>query len=92
TALSRALAHGAAAFRAGEREAAAIAAGARRVLADGGVGAVDYVTCLGPDDLEPVASVDERTVLAVAARVGATRLIDNVALGPGLDGDVRVAG
>jgi pantoate--beta-alanine ligase len=92
TALSRALAHGAAAFRSGERGAAVIAAGARRVLEQGGVSAIDYVVCLGPDDLELVTSVDERSVLAVAARVGGTRLIDNVPLGRGLEGDARVAG
>jgi pantothenate synthetase len=31
-------------------------------------------------------------VLAVAARVGGTRLIDNVVLGEGLEADVRVGG
>jgi len=92
SALPRSLASGVEAFRAGERSGPALAACARRVLeAERGL-AVDYVECLGPDDLEPLASADERSVLAVAARVGGTRLIDNVVLGAGLEGDVRVAG
>jgi len=90
--LSRALAAGAAAYRAGERSAAAIAECARRVLEGAGTLAVDYVTCVGPDDVEPLETVDECSVLVLAARVGGTRLIDNVVLGPGLEGDVRVAG
>jgi pantothenate synthetase len=53
---------------------------------------VDYVACVGPDDLEPLVSVDGRSVLAVAAHVGKTRLIDNAVLGSGLEGDGRVAG
>ena len=91
TALARALACGAAVFGGGERGAAAVAESARRVLEGAGL-AVDYVACVGPDDLEPLESVDARSVLAVAARVGGTRLIDNVVLGAGLEGDVRVAG
>ena len=52
---------------------------------------VDYVACVGPEDLEPPAAADERSVLAVAARAGRTRLIDNVVLGEGLEKEVRVA-
>jgi pantoate--beta-alanine ligase len=91
-ALPRALASGVAAFRGGERSAAAVEAAARRVLERERGLAVDYVACLGPDDLEPLASVDARAVLALAARAGKTRLIDNVVLGAGLEGDGRVAG
>jgi pantoate--beta-alanine ligase len=91
-AIPRALAHGVGSYRGGERNAAALAAGARRVLEDERGLVVDYATCVGPDDLEPLATADERTVLAVAARIGATRLIDNVVLGAGLEGDIRVAG
>ena len=80
------------AFRAGERRAAPLADAARRVLeAERGL-SVDYVACVGPDDLEPLTAVDERSVLAAAVRVGGTRLIDNVVLAAGLEGDIRVAG
>jgi pantoate--beta-alanine ligase len=35
-----------------------------------------------PDDLRPVAQVDGDVLVAVAARVGSTRLIDNTILTP----------
>jgi pantoate--beta-alanine ligase len=91
-ALGRALARGTALFRGGERRAAAISAGARAVLdAEPGV-ATEYAACVDPVELETLDETDEHTVLAVAARVGATRLIDNVVLGQGPEGDTRVAG
>jgi pantothenate synthetase len=30
-----------------------------------------------PDSFEPITTVDDRVLVAVAARIGATRLIDN---------------
>ena len=91
-ALSRALATAVEAFRAGERGGTALSGRARRVLeAEPGV-AIDYVACVAPDTVEPVEAVDGTSVLALAARVGGTRLIDNVVLGVGLEEDVRVGG
>jgi pantoate--beta-alanine ligase len=43
---------------------------------------VEYLTLVNPDTLEPVSRLDEPAMLAVAARVGSTRLIDNGALRP----------
>jgi pantoate--beta-alanine ligase len=92
TALCRALGRGVEAYRSGERRAAAITQAARLVL-EGQAGVVpDYVACAAPDDLRPVETVEAETVLALAARVGGTRLIDNVVLGEGLEGDVRLSG
>jgi len=91
-ALSRALATAVEAFRAGERGGTALSGRARRVLeAEPGV-AIDYVACVAPDTVEPVEAVNGTSVLALAARVGGTRLIDNVVLGAGLEEDVRVGG
>jgi len=91
-ALPRALATAVEAFRAGERGGTALSGRARRVLeAEPGV-AIDYVACVAPDTVEPVEAVDGTSVLALAARVGGTRLIDNVVLGAGLEEDVRVGG
>src|SRR2546428_134341 len=42
------------------------------------------------EQLRPVARVDARTVVVIAAQVGATRLIDNVVLGEGVASDVSV--
>jgi pantoate--beta-alanine ligase len=60
--------------------AGAVLAAARRVLdAEPGL-TVDYLALVDPVTFAPVeaASIHRRAVLAVAARVGATRLIDNV--------------
>lgn len=91
-ALPRALGRGVEAFRGGERRAAVVADSARRVLEGERGLTVDYVACVGPDDVEPLTTVDGPSVLAAAVRVGRTRLIDNVVLGAGLEGDIRVAG
>ena len=45
---------------------------------------VEYLAVVEPRRLEPVDVVDPETVVAVAARVGRTRLIDNIVLGEGL--------
>jgi pantoate--beta-alanine ligase len=43
---------------------------------------IDYVAAVDPVMLKPVDVVSGPTVLAVAARVGGTRLIDNITVGP----------
>ena len=82
-ALSRGLGAAARAFAGGERRA-----GALRELALAPVASVatsiDYVTIADADALVPFedgADVGARAVLAIACRIGTTRLIDNVVLG-----------
>ncbi len=80
TALSRALATVERTARA-DSLAAAIAAG-RRELEVAGI-EPEYLEARDPEDLSPVAELGDRPVLvAVAARVGAARLIDNVTIDP----------
>jgi pantoate--beta-alanine ligase len=69
------------ALAAGERDAAALRAAAVDAMRRRGV-EPEYLELVGADDLSPVASVDGATLVAVAARVGATRLIDNTILRP----------
>src|SRR5690606_12263438 len=76
TALNRALDAAAAAHDAGERDAARIVAAAEQVLTDAGI-TPEYLELRGADDLRPLPHVDRDALLAVAARVGAARLIDN---------------
>jgi len=76
-ALSRALRAAEAAAAGGERDAAAIAAQARAALSEDGV-EPEYLELVSTDTLAPVQEVGESDVLvAVAARVGPARLIDN---------------
>jgi pantoate--beta-alanine ligase len=62
---------------AGERDADALAAAGRAAMAAHSV-EPEYVALVAPDTFAPVRSVgDERVLVAVAARVGDVRLIDN---------------
>ena len=79
--LSRALEAARAAFAAGERSAARLEARMREVLAVYPGVAPDYISIVEPDRLEPVETAASGTVVAIAARVGKTRLIDNLILG-----------
>ena len=79
-ALSRALAAAEAEVAAGRRDAAAVLAAARRELDARGV-EPEYLELRSADDLTPAERVNGRTLLAVAARVGRARLIDNAVLG-----------
>ena len=69
-------------FRAGERTAAKLAAGAKQVIAQQPLVRLDYFEIVDPDTLEPVEQISQPTLAAVAAYVGTTRLIDNVVLIP----------
>jgi len=69
-------------FRAGERNAAKLAAGAKQVIAQQPQVRLDYFEIVDPDTLEPVEQISQPTLAAVAAYVGTTRLIDNVVLIP----------
>jgi pantoate--beta-alanine ligase len=79
-ALSRGLFAAQSAHARGERDAAALVAVARAELDAAGI-APEYLELRDAGDLAPVARVEGPSVLLVAARVGATRLIDNVRLG-----------
>jgi pantoate--beta-alanine ligase len=64
----------------GELESARLLAGALRVLASEPAVQVDYCRIVDPDTLEDIPNVDKGALVAVAARVGVTRLIDNLLL------------
>ncbi|HEX8119859.1 MAG TPA: pantoate--beta-alanine ligase [Solirubrobacteraceae bacterium] len=75
-ALSRALREAEAAIARGERDAQAIRAAALGAMNDFGV-EPEYLELVSPESLDPVTTVNGRVLVAVAARVGGTRLIDN---------------
>jgi pantoate--beta-alanine ligase len=83
-ALSRALAAAHTAWHGGERRASQIEARMRGVLAMSPGVRPEYIAVTEPTALSPVETVDSGTVIALAARVGSTRLIDNIILGEGL--------
>lgn len=77
--LHRGLTAAAAAFRAGEQDGEVLRGEVRRALAASGV-AAEYVELVDAATLEPLEVAVPGAALAVAARVGRTRLIDNVIL------------
>ena len=80
TALFRALSAGRDAFLAGRRDPGAVEAAARDLL-EGMPGVEpDYVALVEEATFEPAKQAEAGQVLATAARVGRTRLIDNVIL------------
>lgn len=76
TALNRALDAAAAVHELGERDGERVLDAARRVLTDAGI-IPEYLELRDALTLQPVTSVEADALLAVAARVGAARLIDN---------------
>jgi len=68
-----------AAVATGERDIAAIRAAAVDAMRARGV-EPEYLALVDPDDFTPLEHLDGRALAAVAARVGSTRLIDNLLL------------
>jgi pantoate--beta-alanine ligase len=64
----------------GERRAAALTAAGREVMAEDPAVRLDYFEVVNPDTLDPLDDIGGGALVAVAAWVGNTRLIDNLLL------------
>ncbi|MCH8204815.1 MAG: pantoate--beta-alanine ligase [Candidatus Hydrogenedentes bacterium] len=73
--ISRALFEAQEMLEAGERKTQRILAPVREAM--GGL-EIDYITLVDADELTPVQRIEGRVMLAVAAQIGKTRLIDNI--------------
>ncbi|MBP0001388.1 MAG: bifunctional pantoate--beta-alanine ligase/(d)CMP kinase [Cyanobacteria bacterium SID2] len=82
TVLFRSLSRAKSLFQAGKRDRAALFDAVKRELATVPELRLDYVELVDPDSLVPLASVRRQGLLALAARLGNTRSIDNVLLQP----------
>ena len=80
-ALSGALRAAETAHRSGVRSATQLEEIARGHLTSAGIEDVDYVAIADPNTLEPLVHAEAGAIVALAARIGRTRLIDNVILG-----------
>jgi pantoate--beta-alanine ligase len=69
-------------FQAGERVATKLIYAAKKVFAREPQVALDYLEIVDPDTLDPVERISQQTLVAVAAYVGSTRLLDNLVLNP----------
>ena len=66
--------------KSGERDSARLIAAGKNILAAEPLVRLDYLDIVDPENLDPVTTVSPGTLVAVAAWVGATRLIDNLLL------------
>jgi pantoate ligase/cytidylate kinase len=69
-------------FQSGQRIAAKLISAVLEVLASEPEVALNYLEVVDPDTLESVGRITQTALLALAARVGSTRLIDNALLIP----------
>ncbi len=81
-ALSRALHAAESLVRDGETDAETIKRRVRDVIRDVPRAVIDYVEIVDPDEIVPLGRIEREALLALAVRVGSTRLIDNVLLAP----------
>jgi pantoate--beta-alanine ligase len=79
--LSRSLREAEAMYRSGERRARVIRDRVQQLLADEPRVSVQYAALVDARELTPVRVIDRPALLALAAFVGKTRLIDNTVLG-----------
>lgn len=69
-------------FERGERDPATLIEATKRVFADTPAVRLDYSEIVDPDELTLLATINQSALVAVAAFVGNTRLIDNIVLEP----------
>jgi pantoate--beta-alanine ligase len=69
-------------FEAGEKDASKLIRSGKEVFAGEPEARLDYFEIVGPDTLDPVERISRKSLVAVAAYVGSTRLIDNTVLNP----------
>lgn len=62
----------------GERSSDKIISGMKKIIENGKPQKIDYISVVGYDKLQPIEELKEKSVIAVAAFFGNTRLIDNM--------------
>jgi pantoate--beta-alanine ligase len=81
--LSRALARAQEMLTGGETDAAVVRRAVEEIISDEPRARADYVALVNPNTLEPVSTLDDAvTLVALAVRIGRTRLIDNALIAP----------
>ena len=69
-------------FDQGERNAGKLVAAGKQVLSQEPGARLDYLEIVDPESLDPIANIGSEALVAVAAFLGGTRLIDNIVLQP----------
>ena len=79
--LSRSLKKAEAAYEAGEKSVEALKKVVREEIATEPMAVIDYVELYSFDELKEIETVNGESLLAIAVKIGKTRLIDNIILG-----------
>jgi pantoate--beta-alanine ligase len=69
-------------FVRGERDAPKLIAAGKQEIANEASARLDYLDIVDPDSLQPVLTISRPTLIAIAAFIGNTRLIDNIVVEP----------
>ncbi len=70
------------AIEGGRQSTPKVLARMNEIVAGGDPSAVDYISIVDPDTLQPVESIDAPVLVALAVWIGQTRLIDNLLIDP----------
>ena len=80
--LSQALRHAEGLVREGVRSAAELIEAARNLISVHPDAVIDYIEIFDPETIETVSTIDSPARMALAVKIGKTRLIDNTLLSP----------
>jgi pantoate--beta-alanine ligase len=83
-ALYRALCDAREQIKNGSRAAQPLIDRMHHIVAEGRPSGIDYISIVDPETLQPVAQITGPVLVALAARFGPTRLIDNLTIDPGV--------
>jgi pantoate--beta-alanine ligase len=81
--LYRALCAARALIQGGETSPAAVVEQMRGIVAGADPARIDYISVVDPETMQPVERIAGAVIVALAVRIGGTRLIDNVRVDPG---------
>ena len=76
----------------GETSAKTLVSAGKQAIAEEPAAKLDYYEIVNPDTLEPVADINSGALVAVAAWIGETRLIDNLVLGADKNSKAKLKG
>jgi pantoate--beta-alanine ligase len=82
TCLYRALAEAKARIDSGETKPAVVVDAMRQIIDDAGPAVIDYISVVDPESMQPVRRIERPVLVALAVRIGSTRLIDNLQVDP----------
>ena len=80
--LNRSLGEAQRQIAAGEQDAEKVRAALRAIINAAGPCHIDYAEVVDPQTMQPVAQIDGPVLVALAVRIGSTRLIDNLQVDP----------